>query len=131
MHILLDTDVLLWALIEPKRLPHLAREEIEDGRNEVLFSAASIWEIAIKSKIKKRGLRFTADQIAAAALKTGFTELPIRSGAAARVALLPPHHRNPFDRLLIAQALEEPAHFYTADAGLKIYSDLVHVMITE
>ena len=128
MRILLDTDVLLWALIEPKRLPKEAREAIADGRNEVFFSAASIWEIVIKSKIKKRGLRFTANQIAAAALKTGFAELPIRSGAAARVAGLPPHHRNPFDRLLIAQALEEPAHFYTADAGLKVYSDLVRVI---
>lgn len=128
MRILLDTDVLLWALIEPRRLSKEARMEIEDGRNEVYFSAASIWEIAIKSKLKKRGLRFTADQIAAAALKTGFGELPIRAGAAARVAALPPHHRNPFDRILIAQAMEEPAHFFTSDATLKRYSDLVRVV---
>lgn len=104
------------------------RGQIEDGRNEVFFSAASIWEIAIKSKVKKQGLRFTADQIAAAAAKTGFTELPIRAEAAALVAKLPPHHRNPFDRLLIAQAMTEPAHFLTAEAGLKRYSDLVRVV---
>lgn len=128
MRILLDTDILLWALIEPKRLPREARDQIEDGRNDVLFSSASIWEIAIKSKLKRRGLRFSADQIAAAALKTGFAELPIRAGAAARVANLAPHHRNPFDRLLIAQAIEEPAHFFTADAGLKVYGDLVRVI---
>jgi len=128
MRILLDTDILLAALIEPARLGKEARAEIEDGRNEVFFSAASIWEIAIKSKIKKRGLRFTADQIAATALKTGFAELPIRSAASALVGELPPHHRNPFDRLLIAQAMVEPAHFYTADAGLKCYSELVRVI---
>lgn len=125
MRILLDTDVLLWALIEPKRLPKEARDTIEDGRNEVFFSAASIWEIAIKSKIKKRGLRFTADQIAAAALQTGFDELRISAAATARVATLPELHRNPFDRLLIAQAMVEPAHFFTADANLRKYSDLV------
>lgn len=128
MRILLDTDVLLWALIEPKRLPRDARDKIEDGRNDVFFSAASIWEIAIKSKIKRRGLRFTADQIAAAAIKTGFTELPIHAGASARVATLPPHHRNPFDRLLIAQALEEPAHFFTADTTLAVYGSIVTVI---
>lgn len=128
MRILLDTDILLAALIEPARLAKQARAEIEDGRNEVFFSAASIWEIAIKSKIKRRGLRFTADQIAAAAVKTGFAELPIRSAASALVGELPPHHRNPFDRLLIAQAMVEPAHFYTADAGLKRYSALVRVI---
>jgi PIN domain nuclease of toxin-antitoxin system len=126
MRILLDTDVLLWALIEPKRLSKEARDAIEDGRNEVFFSAASIWEIAIKSKIKKRGLRFTADQIAAAALQTGFDELQISAAATARVATLPELHRNPFDRLLIAQAMVEPAHFFTADANLRKYSDLVH-----
>jgi PIN domain nuclease of toxin-antitoxin system len=128
MRILLDTDVLLWALIQPKHLPKDTRATIEDGSNEVFFSAASIWEIAIKSKIKKRGLRFTAEQIVAAALATGFAELPIRAAAAARVAELPPLHRNPFDRLLIAQAMVEPAHFYTADAVLKEYSELVRMI---
>jgi PIN domain nuclease of toxin-antitoxin system len=128
MRILLDTDILLWALIEPTKLAKQARADIEDGRNEVFFSAASIWEIAIKSKLKKQGLRFTADQIAAAALKTGFADLPIRSAASALVADLPPHHRNPFDRLLIAQAMSEPAHFYTAEVGLKRYSELVKVI---
>jgi len=128
MRILLDTDVLLWALIEPKRLSPDARAQIEDGRNEVLFSAASIWEIAIRSNIRKQRLRFTADQIAAAALRTGFAELPLRAEAAARAGELPPLHRNPFDRLLIAQAMGEPAHFFTADAPLKRYSQLVRVI---
>lgn len=128
MRLLLDTDILLWALIEPKRFSKQVRAEIEDGHNEVLFSAASIWEIAIKSKIKRRGLRFTADQIAAAARATGFAELPIHAAAAAQVAALPPIHRNPFDRLLIAQAMAEPAHFYTADALLQEYSSLVRVI---
>jgi len=125
MRILLDTDVLLWALIEPKRLSRDVRTAIEDERNDVLFSAASIWEIAIKSTLKKRGFRFTAEQIVTAAATSGFAELPIRATAAARVAELPPLHRNPFDRILIAQAMVEPAHFYTADAILKEYFELV------
>ncbi|MGA7712134.1 MAG: type II toxin-antitoxin system VapC family toxin [Rhizomicrobium sp.] len=128
MRILLDTDILLWALIEPKRLSIVARTAIEEAGNDILFSAASIWEIAIKSTLKKRGFRFTAEEIAGAARSTGFAELPIRAAAAARVAELPPLHRNPFDRLLIAQAMVEPAHFYTADALLKKYSELVCVI---
>ena len=126
MRLLLDTHVLLWALSAPKRLGKEARAAIEDPDNEVMFSAASIWEIAIKSALRKGDFVVTPDEIVAAAVASGLGELPVRSAAAVHVAKLPPHHRDPFDRLLIAQAVTEPAILYTADSQLEVYSELVH-----
>lgn len=126
MRLLLDTDVLLWALIAPKRLPREALRAIENPDNDVMFSAASIWEIAIKSTLRRRDFTVTPEEILAAAVESGLSELPVRSTAAVRVATLPAHHRDPFDRLLIAQAVTEPAILYTADPQLEIYSQLVH-----
>ena len=125
MRLLLDTHVLLWTLITPKRLGTDARAAIESPDNEVLFSAASIWEIAIKSALRRADFRITPDVVAAAAIESGFTELPVRSAAAILVAKLPVHHRDPFDRLLIAQAITEPATLYTVDSQLVVYSELV------
>lgn len=125
MRLMLDTHVLLWALASPKQLGKDARAAIEDPANEVLFSAASIWEIAIKASLIRTDFRVSPAQIAVAALDSGFKELPVHSAAAAHTAKLPAHHRDPFDRLLIAQAVTEPAVFYTADAQLEVYSDLV------
>lgn len=125
MKVLLDTHVLLWAIIEPKRLGGESRRVLEDPENEVLFSAASIWEIAIKSALGRADFRVPPSEIVASARKTGFAELPVRSDAMLLVATLPAYHRDPFDRLLVAQALAEPAVLYTADAQLEPYSDLV------
>jgi PIN domain nuclease of toxin-antitoxin system len=125
MRVLLDTHVLLWALAEPRRLDRETRATIESGDNEVLFSAASIWEIAIKAGLGRIGFAFDPAEIARAALDTGFTELPVRSNAAAHVGRLPLLHRDPFDRVLVAQAIVEPATLYTADQQLVPYSDLV------
>ncbi len=126
MRILLDTHILLWALANPTQLTKDARAAIEDPTNDVLFSAASIWEIAIKASLKRTDFRVSPEGIAAAAIESGFRELPVYSAAAAQTAKLPAHHRDPFDRLLIAQAITEPAVFYTADAQLEAYSELVH-----
>jgi PIN domain nuclease of toxin-antitoxin system len=126
MRLLLDTHVLLWALSSPKQLGKNARAAIEDPANDVLFSAVSIWEIAIKAALKRRDFQVTPEEIVAAALESGFTELPINSVAAAYTGQLPAHHRDPFDRLLIAQAVTEPAMLYTADPQLERYSELVH-----
>jgi PIN domain nuclease of toxin-antitoxin system len=128
MRLLLDTHVLLWSLGAPHRLGPQARSEIEDHNNEVLFSAASIWEIAIKSALKRADFAVSPDTVQKAAIQVGFTELPVRSGAAARVASLASYHRDPFDRLLIAQALSEHTPFYTADDQLARYSELVRVI---
>ena len=125
MRLLLDTHLLLWALAEPNRLDAATRAVLEDANNEVLFSAASIWEIAIKARLGRADFAFDLQQILRAALDTGFVELPIRSDATVLVAKLPPHHRDPFDRLLIAQAMSEPVRFYTADPLLPPYSELV------
>ncbi|MFZ4604132.1 MAG: type II toxin-antitoxin system VapC family toxin [Caulobacterales bacterium] len=125
MRALLDTNVLLRALIEPGLLSEKARALIEAPDNVVLFSAASIWEIAIKSALGKADFQVTPRDILEAALASGFEELPISSVAALGVADLPPIHRDPFDRLLIAQALQEPARLVTTDAALAAYSELV------
>ncbi len=125
MRVLLDTHILLWALAEPRKLPKEARALIEDPAAEILFSAASIWEIAIKSQIGRISLKIPPSKIAEAAADSGFLELPVRSSAAGLVAELPLHHRDPFDRLLMTQALSEPAVFCTADKGLASYSNLV------
>lgn len=126
MRLLLDTHVLLWALGAPERLGTALRTAIKDPDNDIMFSAVSIWEIAIKSALRKDDFQVESAEIVAAALESGFMELPVRSSAAVQVAKLPAHHRDPFDRLLIAQAIIEPATFYTADAQLEIYSELVH-----
>jgi PIN domain nuclease of toxin-antitoxin system len=91
-----------------------------------MFSAVSILEIAIKSALRRNDFQIAPDEILAAAIESGFTELPVRSAAAVQVAKLLVHHRDPFDRLLIAQAITEPATLYTADSQLETYSNLVH-----
>jgi PIN domain nuclease of toxin-antitoxin system len=128
MRLLLDTHVLLWALGDPTRLDQATRNLLEDTANEVLFSAASIWEIAIKAGLRRADFTACSEQIAREAHLTGFVELPVSADVAARVADLPPHHRDPFDRLLVAQAMAEPAQLYTADALLLPYSELVRLI---
>ena len=90
-----------------------------------MFSAASIWEVAIKARHRREDFDARPEEIAAAARAARLTELPIWSDAAALVANLPLHHRDPFDRLLVAQAMAEPLHLYTADRQLSPYSELV------
>jgi PIN domain nuclease of toxin-antitoxin system len=126
MRVLLDTHILLWALAAPAKLPREARDVVEDRANEILFSAASIWEIAIKAPLLRADFGVDANEIAAAARDTDFVELPISSTHAAGVAAVAPHHKDPFDRLLVSQALAEPARLLTADVAIAAYSrDLV------
>ena len=128
MRLLLDTHVLLWALSDPGRLKPEICDLLEDAANEVLFSAASIWEIAIKAALGRADFAIHPGRVAQAARMTGFMELPVSADAAARVADLPRHHRDPFDRLLVAQAMAEPARLYTADPLLPSYSELVQLI---
>jgi PIN domain nuclease of toxin-antitoxin system len=122
MRLLLDTHIFLWAVAGSPLLKAAARRTIESA-DEVYVSAASIWEVAIKARLGK----IEADPIAliAAIGASGFVELPVSAEHAAGVALLAPRHNDPFDRLLIAQALAEPLRFLTADALLVQYSDMV------
>ena len=128
MRLLLDTHILLWALAEPKKIPKQTRAQIEAADNEVLFSAASLWEVAIKVQTGRLALPVPLDELSLAAEDMGFVELPVRSAHAAHVARLPLHHRDPFDRLLVAQAILEPARLLTVDGPLRQYSDLVDIV---
>ncbi|HYZ63550.1 MAG TPA: type II toxin-antitoxin system VapC family toxin [Acetobacteraceae bacterium] len=125
MRLLIDTHILLWALLKTSRLTNEFRAILQDRSSTVVFSAASIWEIAIKRGLGRADFQVDPERVAHAARRIGFTELPVHAAAAARVASLPLLHRDPFDRLLIAQALSEPMHLYTADPQLKPYSELV------
>ena len=122
LRLLLDTHIFLWLAADDKRLSEAARRSISDA-SRVLISSASILEIAIKFRIGK--LKVDPDDALAEIAANGFEELPIRNDHAVRVGRLPLHHRDPFDRLLVAQAISERLHLLTADAQLKAYSDLV------
>ncbi len=116
MRLLIDTRAFLWWVGDSRELSRRARAAIGNGRNECLVSIASGWEIAIKVSLGELRIegsldRFLPEQIAA----NGFRPLPIDLKHAARVAALPFHHREPFDRLLAAQALEEDLALVTAD----------------
>jgi PIN domain nuclease of toxin-antitoxin system len=127
VRLLVDTHVLLWAAAEPHRLPPSFRERLESPENDVLFSAASIWELAIKLQIGRISFGVTPEVIAETALQRGFGELPVTAAHAAGVCRLPLHHRDPFDRLLVAQAIHEPARLLTVDRTLGQYTDLVEL----
>jgi PIN domain nuclease of toxin-antitoxin system len=123
MHrLLLDTHILYWWFYEHQKVSQEAFEVIKSA-DEVFFSAASIWEIAIKVRLGK----MTADplKIIHWTGQNDFIELPILSRHGAVVATLPMHHTDPFDRLLVAQAISEPLHLLTVDSKLKPYSELV------
>lgn len=125
MRLLLDTHVLLWIVADSPKLTSAGRATIESA-DEVYVSAASLWEVAIKVGNGK----FPVDlaQLAAGIDASGFLELYVTAEHAAFVARLPPHHRDPFDRLLIAQAMTEPLVLLTADPVLLPYSDLVRLV---
>jgi PIN domain nuclease of toxin-antitoxin system len=130
MRILLDTHVLMWAVGRSGRLDGQTFDALGDPENDVLFSAVNIWEIAIKSALRRPDFATNPTDILQGALAIGFVELPVGSAVAATVASLPLIHRDPFDRLLVAQAIAEPAVLYTADARLSRYSELVRRIAT-
>jgi PIN domain nuclease of toxin-antitoxin system len=118
VRLLLDTHALLWAVSDPDALTERARDAIRDGRNEVLVSAASVWEIAIKRAMGKLTAPDDLGQVLTAA---SFGPLPISLEHASLAGSLPPHHRDPFDRLLIAQARLESLTIVTRDARFASY----------
>ena len=118
MRLLLDTHALLWALADPDRLDERARDELRDGRNEVLVSAASAWEIAIK---KAAGKLRAPDDLPDVTAAAGFAWLPISARHAIAAGALPPHHHDPFDRMLVAQAREESLTIVSRDLRFSRY----------
>jgi PIN domain nuclease of toxin-antitoxin system len=121
MRVLLDTHLLLWALATPAKLSAAARKQIIAA--DVYASAASIWEISIKAALGK--LDANAREVLDAIEPAGFALLPITGEHAARVAELPALHRDPFDRMLAAQASAEPMILLTNDAALAAYGSFV------
>jgi PIN domain nuclease of toxin-antitoxin system len=128
LSLLLDTNVLLAALIAPDTLPTRTQQALRDPAVTVHFSAASLWEIAIKCSLSRQDFTFRPEDIELLARETGFTELPVLSQHTHAVATLPWLHRDPFDRLLLAQAISLPARLLTTDALLAKYSDLVQLV---
>ncbi len=118
MNLLLDTHVVLWALAEPERLSAEARSAIEDGRDAVFVSAASAWEIGIKRAL---GKLMAPDQLVEALAAAGFQPLPITVEHATTAGALPPHHHDPFDRMLVAQAMMEGLTVVTRDRSFEPY----------
>jgi PIN domain nuclease of toxin-antitoxin system len=123
VRVLLDTHLLLWALAAPSKLPAMARKQIEVA--EVFVSAASIWEISIKSALGK--LAADPREVLDAVEPAGFNLLSVTGEHAAKVRELPPLHRDPFDRLLVAQASIEPMILLTNDEALRAYGTIVSV----
>ena len=107
MKLLLDTQVLLWAAGNSKRLTASARKLLNDPGNELCFSAASLWEITIKHSLGRKDFRVEPRVLRRGLLDNGYTELAVASQHAVGVEGLPDIHRDPFDRMLIAQAMEE------------------------
>lgn len=128
MRLLVDTHLLLWATAKSRRLPREARTMLEDPMNEILFSAASLWEIVIKSALRKADFKVDVARLRPAFAKMGFAELPVSGAHAERLASLPPLHKDPFDRMLVAQSLAEPLVLLTNDGVLAGYGDVVKVV---
>lgn len=125
MKLLLDTHVLLWAAADSPRIKSI-RKRLLAPDNEVFFSVVSLWELAIKVSLGK--LAVDASLVRESALDNGFAELPVLGQHALQVGLLPWHHRDPFDRLLVAQAAAEPMWLLTADEVLLAYSSHVELI---
>ena len=121
MRFLLDTQVALWAYFDQKRLSAQARSVLEDRENRLVFSTAMLWEIAIKRALGKKGFQFDPRVLRRAMLDDGYEELPVLGQHAVEVDTLPPIHRDPFDRILIAQAMVEGIILLTADAMIARY----------
>lgn len=121
MRLLLDTHVLLWMAEDSDRLSDAVRKEITDPANELVFSAASLWEISIKNTLEREDFRVDARQLRQGLLDNGYVELPITGKHAVSIDQLPLLHKDPFDRILLAQAITEGLTFVTADARLASY----------
>jgi PIN domain nuclease of toxin-antitoxin system len=121
MKLLLDTQLLLWAAGQPERLPSAARAMIEDPAHQLIFSAASLWEIAIKRGLGRPDFRADPALLRRGLLDNGYMELAITGRHAVAVAGLTALHKDPFDRILIAQAAADGLLLLTVDAAVARY----------
>ena len=125
MNLLLDTHLLLWAASEPQRLSAKARALLLDPANQLVFSSASLWEISIKNGLERSDFNVDPRRLWRMLLVNGYRELPVTSEHTVALTGLPPLHKDPFDRILIAQARVEGLTLLTADKALAKYGECV------
>jgi PIN domain nuclease of toxin-antitoxin system len=123
--LLLDTHILLWAAGEPEKLSGSARTLLMAPENILFFSVASIWEIVVKLGLGREGFRVDPQRLRKMLVVHGYVELPVTAEPALRVDLLPSLHKDPFDRLLVAQARAEGMRLLTGDAAVSQYQESV------
>ncbi|MBC7750895.1 MAG: type II toxin-antitoxin system VapC family toxin [Candidatus Saccharibacteria bacterium] len=128
MKLLLDTHVLLWAAGNPEKLSVEARALLNDPENELFFSAASLWEIAIKHSLGRDDFQVNPRLLRRGLLDNGYSELPIGSEHAVSIDSLPMIHKDPFDRMLVAQAIFEGITLLTADTLVAQYPVAVRMV---
>lgn len=121
MKLLLDTHLLLWAAGEPRRLSRQARTLIDNPDNELFFSAASLWEVAIKRGLGRNDFKVDTRLLRRGLLDNGYSELPIISYHVVETESLPPIHKDPFDRVLVVQAIVEGITLLTTDSIVSHY----------
>ncbi len=121
MKFLLDTHLLLWAAGDPQRLTQQARQLINNPGNELFFSAASLWEVAIKRGLNRPDFQADARLLRRGLLDNGYSELPVVSEHVVATESLPPIHKDPFDRVLVAQATVEGITLLTTDSVVSQY----------
>lgn len=123
MNLLLDTHLLLWAASEPERIPEKARALLIEPANQLIFSAASLWEITIKNSLERPDFKVDSRRLWRMLLVNGYRELAVTSEHAVAVNELPPIHKDPFDRILVAQARVEGLLLLTADKMVAKYGE--------
>jgi PIN domain nuclease of toxin-antitoxin system len=128
MRLLLDTHILLWGAVEPDRLSRVASSLIESPDNEMVFSALSIWEIAIKTGLGRADFRIDAGILRRGLFDNGYAELAVTGAHAAALAGLPPIHKDPFDRMLVAQAIVEGFTLLTSDPTVAKYPGSIRLV---
>ena|SRR5271157_4334328 len=128
MKLLPDTHLLLWAAAEKAKVPQRARRLMQDADNELLFSVASLWEIAIKSALGRRDFQLNPRLLRRALLDNHYNELPVRSEHVVATTDLPPIHKDPFDRLLVAQATVEGVILLTVDSIVGQYPGPIRLL---
>ncbi len=125
MNLLLDTHVALWAITDSPKLPKMALELIESSKSSVWISAATVWEIAIKHSLGRGDMPVSSQDALRYFRDSGYGFLPVEPEHATAVEDLPAHHADPFDRILVAQALVEPMRLITHDAIVARYSNTI------
>jgi PIN domain nuclease of toxin-antitoxin system len=128
VNLLLDTHLLLWGAFEQKRVPSEARELILDAANSLWFSDASLWEVAIKKALSRPEFRAEASVLRAGLLANGYVELAVEGRHVLSLATLPLLHGDPFDRMLVAQAMAEGMVLLTSDRAVAAYGGSVRLV---